>query len=179
MKRTIIGMLLVMAAVLAFGKGGPEASGAQAAGDFKRVEVGELQFDWMVDGEDLVIRMSGPTTGWVAIGFDPETAMQGANFLMGTVVNGEAVVRDDFGNGMFSHKSDVDLGGSSDITVISGSESEGKTTVEFSIPLDSGDAYDKALIPGESYRVIWAYGQSNDETFQLKHVARGGFDVEL
>lgn len=179
MKRITIIAMLLFVTIIVFAKGGSEPSGTQAVGDFKRVEVGELQFDWKIDGDDLVFRMSGPTTGWVAIGFDPTSAMQGANFVLASVVDGGVVARDDYGVGRFSHAPDTEIGGSDNITIISGSESEGRTTIELSIPLDSGDEYDKPLVAGSTYKIIWAYGQSNDDEFLRKHVARGSFEVEL
>ena len=80
---------------------------------------------------------------------------------------------------MFVHAPDVERGGTNDVAVIGGSESAGRTAVELSIPLDSGDEYDSPLAAGETHKIIWAYGQNNDDEFRRKHVARGSFEVEL
>jgi len=56
-------------------------------------------------------------------------------------------------------------------------ESEGNTTFSFSIPLDSGDSFDQALNPGETVKVILAYGNKDD--FKTKHSYRRSVEITL
>jgi hypothetical protein len=48
--------------------------------------------------------------------------------------------------------------------------------IEFQIPLDSGDAYDKPLTPG-THTLIAAVGLSDD--FASKHARRGGTRIDI
>ena len=179
MNKVVLIVFLILSAAPLFAGSSPEAAGVQVVGDYKRVETGDIWLEWRIDGDRLDFRMSGPTTGWIAVGFDPVRAMQGANIVLVSVVNGEVSARDDYGVGMFVHAPDVERGGTNDVAVIGGSESAGRTAVELSIPLDSGDEYDSPLAAGETHKIIWAYGQNNDDEFRRKHVARGSFEVEL
>jgi hypothetical protein len=106
--------------------------------------------------------LSANTVGWVAVGFDPSSQMRDANFIIGNVVSGTGFVRDDFGNSNSSHLSDTDLGGTNDVTLISASETGGVTTLNFTLPLNSGDQYDRVINPGSSYQVIFASGAEDD-----------------
>ena len=63
------------------------------------------------------------------------------------------------------------------MTGIVGTEQGGTTTVNFTIPLDSGDSDDKTLVQGNSYRVLLAYG-SNDN-FDQQHAVKTSVTITL
>jgi hypothetical protein len=130
-----------------------------------------------VDNQDLEVIVSAPTSGWIAVGFDPSSMMRDANFIMCAVVSGDAVVRDDFGVSSTSHSPDTSLGGVDNVTIIDGSENSGRTEVRFSIPLDSGDEYDRALVPGNEYTVLLAY--ATDDSFSIGHSYRASATITL
>lgn len=135
-----------------------------AAGCAKEKNSGDdpIRLSWKVEGENLRITLSAETEGWIAVGFNPSNMMQDANFILAYVSEGELYLRDDFGTWMTSHKDDEGLGGSSDVTGISGDETRGVTTVEFFIPLDSGDEYDQPVVLNENTTVLLAYGKKDD-----------------
>ena len=142
------------------------------------IDVAGVTVSWVHDGEYLAVGLVSPGAGYVSIGFDPAQRMEGANFIL-AAVDGEAVMtRDDIGTGPFAHQPDTDRGGTDDILEAAGEESEAGTTIEFVIPLDSGDAYDKALVPGRSYTILVGYHASND-SFSAKHTARGSGEITL
>jgi hypothetical protein len=116
----------------------------------------------------------------VSVGFDPETQMKGANFVFGYVQDGTAFVQDMFGTkptGRASHPPDEELGGRNDVLEYAGREEGNVTTIEFKIPLDSGDQYDKPLSPGTTYAIILALGPSDD--LDSRHVAEGYGEITL
>lgn len=113
---------------------------------------------WRNDTEYLYLAMRARTTAWVAIGFEPEQRMEGANLIMGAVVDGSATVSDEYGTGPATHDSDTSLGGTNDIIASAASLTDGVTLWEAQIPLDSGDPYDTALMPGQTVNVIVATG---------------------
>lgn len=125
----------------------------------------------VISGDNLSVELNGPTTGWVAVGFDPTQMMLDANIIIGYVESGTAYIRDDWGWQTTSHRADTLLGGTDDVTIIGGFESGGSTEIHFSIPLDSGDEYDKAMVPGNSYSIILARSADGQDNFSAPHAA--------
>ncbi len=115
------------------------------------------------DGTNMTVGITSPGTGWVGIGFGIRgTSMDGANILIGYVSGSTTVLTDQVGVG-FDHVPDTDLGGSNNILQVAGSESGGKTTIEFRYPLKTGDGYDSPLVPGKTYGMILAYHDTADD----------------
>ena len=111
-------------------------------------------------------------------GFDPESAMKGANIIFLALDEGELLVRDDFGTSSFGHDGDIRLGGSGDITMSAAIKENSHTVYEFSIPLDSGDEFDKVLSPGNTYNIILAVNNSSVD-FDRVHSARSSGQIIL
>jgi len=142
------------------------------------MEAGGFRVYWTNDDVILRIGLFSPGTGFVAIGFDPDRRMQGANFIIGAVRNGRVEIRDDYGTGSVSHSPDVENGGADNILAAAGRELNGQTTVEFVIPLDSGDRFDKPLEPGETYGILVAFHNTSD-SFSTRHSQRGSGEIRL
>jgi hypothetical protein len=122
--------------------------------------------------------VSGKTTGWVGIAFNPSTQMKDGNFILGYVKDGKVSILDHFGDGDTSHEDDEKLGGSTDITIIGGTEDKTSTAIEFSMPLNSGDKKDTVIDPAGETVVLLAYGGSRD-SFKSKHQFRTAIKVNL
>jgi len=142
------------------------------------MEAGGFRVYWSNDANVLRVGLFCPVTGYLAIGIDPDHRMEGANFILGAVRNGQLVMRDDYGTGTLTHSADVDRGGTNDILAAAGTETNGQTTIEFIIPMDSGDPYDKPLIPGQTYEVLIAFHDTSD-TFSTRHSQRGSGQMRL
>jgi hypothetical protein len=139
-----------------------------------------FDFQWMVDGKNLHVQLAAPTTGWLSVGFDPTNKMADANILIGYVSDGSAFLRDDFGDGQVKHSPDAKLGGEEHFSDLDGNEADGTTRIRFTIPLDSGDAFDKVLEVGKTYKVIYAYGPNGKDDFGTYHTRnRGSFEITL
>jgi hypothetical protein len=121
-----------------------------------------MVLQWKVEGERLHVIVSGRTEGWVAVGFNPSDKMKDANFILGYVADGQVVLEDHYGTRKGRHEEDTELDGAADVELIGGFERNGVTQVEFTIPLDSGDEADRALVPGERYPLLLAYGKADD-----------------
>ena len=144
-------------------------SGELRAADYQHsLAVDQMTFAWSVTGENLVIKLSAPTTGWVAVGFNPTDMMKDANIVIGFVKDGKVEISDDFGTQPTQHSPDSKRDGADNVTVIGGSESGNTTTLEFSIPLKSGDPNDGVIDPKADTKVMLAYGPDRDST-KLKH----------
>jgi hypothetical protein len=125
-------------------------------------------FKWKVVGTNLDCVMGAPGTGWVAVGFnDPNIPASSdkktnANIIIGYVVNGSEVhIQDNYGTSLSTHEMDVHQ----DVTAISGTEtaSPPHTEINFTIPLNSGDTQDIALVPGNQYYFFIAYSSYADD----------------
>ena len=181
-RRLFFVLMLVAVSGVLFAGGDDEVLEIPALSGYSQIADEGLSFDmqWQIDGENLNVQVAAPTTGWIAVGFDPENKMGGANILIGYVVDGEAHLRDDFGSGQVKHESDLGLGGVENFTNLEGEENDGVTVIRFTIPLDSGDSYDKPLQAGKSYKVIYAYGASGKDDFKTYHTkTRGSFTLTL
>ncbi len=172
-------VLLASALFLAGCRGREEAPVAATKNErgFQEITSGDVNLQWKVDGANLQVVVRAPTQGWVGVGFGPTTMMKDANFIIGYVQDGQVVITDQFGTQLTAHASDESLGGKNDITAQAGSESDGNTEISFTIPLDSGDRYDKALVAGQTYPVLLAYGAEDD--FEIRHDQKARSRVQI
>ncbi len=170
-------------AILLLAACGENATGPEEGeGGVMTYSVEGFTFSWVmnpISSDSLDVSITAPTTGWVAVGFEPVSFMSEANLIIGYVESDIPVIRDDYGTGQFTHDSDVNLGGSSDIGSTNGSESAGETTISFVIPYDSGDQYDKVLEEGQTYTFIFAYGADGADDFTSPHVWAKSASFEL
>ncbi len=167
----ILGVVISLFALLGLGAQSNELV------KFNSLSADGIVLKWRVKGENLDLVVSAKTTGWVAVGFDPARRMKDANIIIGYVKDGKVFIRDDFGVATTFHKSDVSLKRKDNVLNLSGSESKGITTLEFSIPLDSGDKFDRKLEKGKTYKVLLAYGREDD--FSAYHAYRTTAEITL
>ncbi|UCC16877.1 MAG: hypothetical protein JSU58_11070 [Dehalococcoidales bacterium] len=136
-----------------------------------------FEIRWNTDNDFIYFGIRANTKGWLSIGLEPESRMNNADMILGMVVNGEAVVSDQFSTGIYGpHIPDTELGGTDDIIEYDGREVDGVTVIEFKRSLDTGDEYDKN-ISGDSVSLIWSYG--SDDDFTRKHIARNTSAVTI
>ena len=142
------------------------------------LDIGKLNFSWTIEKNNLAAKISAPTTGWVAVGFNPTRKMKDANIIIGSVKNGKVEILDEFGFGATQHKSDDNIGGAVNVTIVGGREENGVTTLEFIIPINSGDDKDTAIDPAADTVVIVAHGGDSD-SYRGKHVFRDTVKINL
>lgn len=130
--------------------------------------------NWQNDATYLYVGLVSPGTGWVAIGLDPEQGMKGADIIIGAVKDGALSIKDHFGTATTGHREDS----ASQIVQAAGTEADGKTVIEFVIPLRSDDPSDKSLQSGQTIPVILAYHASSDD-FATKHTKRSTTQITL
>lgn len=135
--------------------------------EFKTVAAKDFTFRYRVEDDNLEAKVSYPTKGWVAIGFNSIKKMKGANFIIGCNKEGEEIVGDHFGVSPIRHKADTLIGGKNNLIEPSCTEEDGKTTLSFTIPLNSGDEKDGVLKQGEENKVIFAAGKKDN--LKTKH----------
>jgi hypothetical protein len=128
----------------------------------KTVTAGKFTFCYKIDGPNLVAMVSYPTTGWVSVGFNPVKAMKGACIIMGAVEQGKALVSEQFGTGLFSHKSVTELGGKNVLVASDCVVKDAVATLSFTLPLNSGDSKHVKIVPGDETTIIFAAGKTSD-----------------
>ena len=143
-----------------------------------KLEAVNMKFLWTVDGDQIHIKLSGKTTSWVGIGFNPEKAMSGANIIIGAVKNGKFKVEDHFADRKTAHTKDEKLGGVNNVLNPYGVEVDGITTVSFTFPLDTGDKYDTPIPLNTFCKVMLAIGEGKD-SFKTRHPFRNIYEVNL
>ena len=137
-----------------------------------------MNVSWRLDKDKVHFYLSAKTTGWVALGVGPEKVMQGANIIIGAVKKGKVRIQDHYADKKRSHKSDGKLGGDSHIINPYGREKDGVTVISFTLPLDTGEKWDKALKKKGMNRMMFAYGTGRD-SFLAGHKFRTLYDVDL
>jgi len=155
----------------------PSIDGVITTGEYRHTltdSVTGIELSWQNDSTYLYVGLTSPGTGWVAIGFDPEQQMKGANIIIAAVENGEVVARNHSGTSPTGHRENS----RSEIVQVAGTESADKTMIEFSIPLQSNDPSDKALQPGQTVSIILAYHASSD-SFSAHHTKRTTTEITL
>ena len=146
-----------------------EAAKSDAKSAFTTINEGKFVFSYKVEGKNFFGRISYPTAGWVAVGFNPASMMKGANFIIGALIDGKTIISDEYGDTKYSHKPDTALGGT--YSIIDGvcTTEKGVLTMSFTIPLTSGDDKDVVLEKGKPVKVIFAAGKKPD--IRSKHNA--------
>ena len=138
----------------------------------------DFNLSWEIQETNLIMTLSAPTTGWISVGFEPTKMMKNANILLFSVdEDGIVLAEDDYGTSIFGHKNDIKLGGTNNITILSGSEKNGTTLVSFSIPLSSGDMYDKEFVEGQMVKVLFA--SASKDKFTSKHNKKASGNIQL
>jgi len=171
MKKILFALIIVFFALSSF-------TLAVAASYDHEVEAKDMVFAWKVDGDTLHGKMSAKTKGWVAVGFNPSSKMKDANFIIGYVKDGKAEIADHFGDRSTGHSADSKKGGSDDVTLISGTEEGGMTTIEFTMPMNSADKMDSVLSKDGDTVLLMAYGPDRD-SLKPRHKFRTSMTINL
>ncbi len=174
----IIWIMLVLVLFGIFAGGQKENEVWLTTTDYEVVLDENWSFSWRFVDQEIEFTLNTPTTGWAAIGFDPSRMMKDAHYIIGYVSNGSVFLRDDFGTGDTMHVADTSIGGTEDVRLISGTEQDGKTTLVFAIPMDSGDATIKSCRGFYLYDIL-AYGANGADNFTSSHRARKSVEVKL
>jgi hypothetical protein len=145
--------------------------------NFNSTTINGMTFRWRFDKEHLQCRVTAPTKGWVAIGFNAKDELSGTNLIMGAVEQDYVTIDDRFIVKPGDHKSITELGGSEAIVQRAGAEENGKTSISFSIPLSVNDKFHHNLVEGQEYYVLMAFSQEDD--FQHHSIMRTTIKLKL
>jgi hypothetical protein len=129
---------------------------------------------WQNDATNLYVGLVSPGTGWAGVGFSNRSGKPGSDIIIGAVSNGTVTIQDNYGVTKELHLVDR----ASSLLAIGGSETSGETTLEFVIPLASGDSQDVTLVLGQTVAVILAY-QATKDSFTAEHTRYSQLQITL
>jgi DOMON domain len=150
---------------------------AQTVQKMNQITQNGMTITWQIEPDRLMLRMTAPTDGWVAIGFNDREGLAGTNLIMGCVKNGKAEVSDRHILAPGDHRSINELGGASAVELIGGTEVDGTTTLDFSLPLRSPDRWHHDLSTGKTYHLLMAF--SRDDDFAHHSMMRIATEISL
>jgi len=127
----------------------------------KTAVAANVTFEWRIEGDVLEGKMSAPTTGWVAIGFNTVRTLGGTRLIMGCVRDGQTTVEEHIADPP-RHRPKTALGGKNGIVRASGVETKSATTIAFTLKLATGDRFDVPLVAGRTYFTTFAWSREDD-----------------
>ncbi|PRP81419.1 ferric reductase-like transmembrane protein [Planoprotostelium fungivorum] len=148
------------------------------------VTADRFQMTWQVDNTSGIIhlKMSAPTTGWIAIGFNDQDSMVGADMVIGWVYDSKkrqstTFIGDSYSKANVMPSLDTNGGGTDDVLLTSSTQDGSTTTITFRRKLNTNDSLDY-VITDKSIYVLYAYGDSDgtfDGTYTVynKHIVSG------
>ncbi len=146
---------------------------------FKEFSKDGYTLDWKIHDGVIDVRVSYATNGWVGVGFGKTGTMEGSHIVLGFVLDGKATVADDFGYAEDSHGPQAKVGGKDSLKARGGTFVNGKTTITFTMPLNTGNPKDPVLAEGETYKVLLANGGEDAADLESYHGRSGRIVVDL
>lgn len=141
------------------------------------VEKNGMKVHWEHRSDSVHFDVSAPTTGWLAIGFNPSDRLKNTYLIMGCHTGGSPRLVEHYAVKPGDYRPIVEFGGQPQATRINGTEKGGKTRLRFSLPLKAADHYRKDLHPGRQYFMLMAYSRSDD--FQHHSIMRTSVQITL
>jgi uncharacterized membrane protein len=160
----------------------PQAPAGTAAVNpegFKELVQDGYTLNWKFHDGQIDVKVTYATDGWVGVGFGKTGTMEGSHIILGFVLDGKATVADHFGYAHDKHGPQDKVGGKDSLTARDGKFADGKTTISFTMPTNTGNPKDPVLVEGESYKVIMANGGEGSADLETYHGRSGRLIVDL
>jgi DOMON domain len=128
----------------------------------KSVTVNGMQIQWHLQGGNVHVHLTAPTTGWVAVGFNTRDDIVGSNLIMAAVQQGQVRIEDQYVVRTGEHPLVTTLGGTSAVSNARGTEQNGRTSVSFAIAQHNTDRFHYNLTEAARIYLICAYSAEKD-----------------
>ena len=145
--------------------------------NMKTIDKNGMKVSWHFKNERIYFEMSAPTDGWITIGFNTNSGIQGASLLMGNVIDGKTNLVEHYTSNPGNYKPITELGAAAQVENIEGTEGNNFTQIKFSLPIEALSQYQKDLKPNMDYFMILAYSREDD--FQHHSMMRTHIKVTL
>ena len=157
----------------------PVGKAGMSTDGFKELNQGGYTLGWRIHDNLIDVRVSYATNGWVGVGFGKTGTMEGSHIIIGFVLDGKATVEDHFGYGHDKHGPESKVGGKDSLTARGGTFADGKTTLTFTMPLNTGNPKDPVLVEGETYKVLLANGGDEAQDLETYHGRTGRMILDV
>lgn len=137
------------------------ADGVIVAGEYPhQLKIEAVTLYWRNDSQYLYLAAEASTYGWLAVAIDPDDESGEADCIIAADRDGAPALYDGFGavtvGAMLAQ--DTQLGGTADLVASGVSLQGGVLRFEAQRALDTGDPYDRPLVPGAVSAVVVATG---------------------
>ncbi|MDI6851424.1 MAG: DOMON domain-containing protein [bacterium] len=139
----------------------------------------KLVLHYRFDSDYIYFGIEAKSSGWSAIGFEPDKGVRNADIILIFIEDDSLKVLDSYSTGIYCpHRSDKELGGQDDILDFGGRIDSIGYVVEFKRILESKDKFDKSLVKGKEFTLIYAMAKSHN--IRKKHdLCRGFVKIKL
>ncbi|MEM1400730.1 MAG: DOMON domain-containing protein [Pseudomonadota bacterium] len=137
-----------------------QVSGANTE-DGGMVELDDVRFEWHHEHGFLRGKMTAPTSGWIAAGFNQNPDLKNTRFVIGAT--SIVPIRVEEHLAIVPHHRDVgSLGYTRTVTEVRGYERQGVSIVAFSLPHTFPDGPELDLTPGGEVTLMLAWSHTPD-----------------
>ncbi len=133
-----------------------------AQNEKNQIQVERMQISWEHKEGQIAFTASAPDDGWVALGFNTKNNIVNSNLVMIGVTEDGVQAEDFYVVSAGNPKPVKSLGSKSQIKNYHGWEKQGRTTITFSLPVESTDDYHLDLKKGDKIWLICAYSMEDD-----------------
>ncbi|MCI4667235.1 MAG: DOMON domain-containing protein [Bacteroidia bacterium] len=141
----------------------------------KQIEKNDMKVSWEFEKDVINIRLSAPTQGWIAIGFNEVSGLKGNYLLMARVVEGKAELVEHFVFAPGDYQAITKSSPNPKVIEVSGQEENGTTDISFSLKGNFSDEFRKSLVPKKDYHLLMAYSVSDN----FKHHSRMRTSIKI
>jgi DOMON domain len=145
--------------------------------NMQKIAQNGMTVSWYHQNDRIYFGMSAPTNGWLAIGFNVSDDIKGTYLLMGNVVDGKANVIEHYTVGVGNYKPLTAFAVPLQVKHVEGVEDKKITVINFSLPANANNKYQKDLSPGLKYILHIAYSQEDD--FHHHSMMRTSINISL
>jgi hypothetical protein len=178
---TVLALVLILGASVAFGQGRPAVDGKIGAKEYAKSfkhDASGITLSWTIAGDTIYVGAQAQAAGWLGIGFLPAKtkSKQGADQYIFTVEGGKPVVVDLYQAGAAGPPVPDDQNGGKTSILQSAVSREAKTlAVEFSRKLKTGEKTDMDIVPGKKFSLLLAVGAG--EAWRSPHTGTTRWEV--
>ena len=137
----------------------------------------QMKVSWRATEGMVHFELTAPVTGWMAIGLNTSSQLEGTYLIMARVVDDKAEVVEHkvISPGVYRPFQELDTGTA--VADIHGNEGEGTTTVSFSLPEMNVSPLAFPVNEGQDYKLLMAYSVSDD--FQHHSIMRTSDTIQF
>jgi DOMON domain len=143
---------------------------------WREVSEAGVRFQWRIEAGELHGCIEAQTRGWIAVGFNARTELDGARLVMARLVSGQAHAEVHIAKPPH-HMLRLNPDGTQRVKNVIGNYEDARTRVCFQMSLAPVDTEDVALRAGQPTHLVLAWSHSAD--FEHHSAQRGSRNVKL